>query len=282
MQRVHDVEGVFPHLVDEAAILDKVAIAVWGSRRTRCPLLLKKLGNVAIGGNRSFYARCERFQHSVSGNSGQLVYGRMRPFENLPPYVLTMWAGGSPLTCADVLRVLDGFFRRGYRAIVSRVELTFDTALFSQWHFDRELCCRANVSEFNNGRGERTVYVGGTKGPWQGRIYQKTTSIARVEFILRKQFLRQHGIRTPQDLLLLKAVDLWKLVGFHTVIEGEDHALPPRIRKPWAARGLLLSPVIPAPIIEDILRDAHVDPRPWIARSKREILLRGMQERLIW
>ncbi len=275
-------DGVFEHFINNAGFLDKVEVAVWGRRRKRPSPLILGAKNFAIGGPLSFYARCMRRRHGASGNRAQVKYGRMRQFKNLRPFVVTMWSGESPLTCADVALFLDGFFRRGHKAVVSRVELTFDTSGIPLWRFGRDLCCRARVTEHWGKNGKVTLYVGGANSPLQLRIYEKSDSIVRVEFILRSQMLRKLHVYKLQDLLLLKRADIWKHVGFHEVVHTEGHLLPARVREPWIKNGLRLPPAMPASIVERELRAARINPDRWVVRSDRELLLRKMQRRLIW
>jgi hypothetical protein len=195
--------------------------------------------------------------------------------------VLTVWSHSSPVTCADVFLILDGLFRRGYTAAISSVELTFDTAGTPLWRFGRDLCSRATVTELGS-QARRTLYVGGPRSPWQVRIYQKTLSLVRVEFVLRSTFLRAHGIRRPQDLLRLRKVDLWRLVSFRVVDRASRYALPPRASEPWLKHGLPLPPAMPASIVERELRSAGLSPRRWVIRSDCETLLRKMQRAMIW
>lgn len=274
--------GIYPHLANSAAFFDRIVVAVWGVRRKRPLQRIKGESNIAIGGPLSFYARCLPRFHTVSGNSLQLKYGVRRRYANLSPYVVTVWAGASPVTCADLLLILDGLMRRGYKALISCAELTFDTQSIPLWRFGRELCSRASVTEVTGTNGMVTIYVGTPRSPWQMRIYGKGYSIVRVEFILRSAFLRAHRIHKPQDLLLLKKADLWNHVGFREVDHSEGGALPLRVRDRWLSCGLALPPAAPASIVERALRDAHINPSRWVIRSDRETLLHKMQKNLIW
>ena len=275
--------GVFSHLINEAAFFDKVTLNVWGQRRRRSPVGIRHEANFAIGGPSRFYARCIRARHVASGNNFQVRYGVMRPYKNLSPYVVTVWAGGTPVSCADVLLVLDTYMRTGYRVTVSAVEMTFDSSGIPLWRFTRDLITRAKLikQEFSR-EGAATVYVGGRKNPWQLRIYQKTPSIVRVEFILRSRFLREHCINLPQELSLLRRLNLSEVVSFQEVKQDGTHRLPLRVRAHWEQLGHGLPPSMPASIILRELRSSHVDPQPWIVPSARELLLHKMAKHLVW
>lgn len=274
--------GVFSYLIDQAAFMDKIVVDVRGVRRKRSAASITGNGNRAIGGPGRFYARCIPRRHEVSGNKLQLKYGVMKPYKSLSPFKVTIWANRSPVTCSDVLLVLDGFFRIGYKAVVSSVELTFDTSGVQLWQFQRDLCSRARKTEVGDGRGVPTVYVGGVRSGRELRIYEKSPSIVRVEFVLRSVFLRAHGIRRLQDLLLLKKVNLWRHVSFRKVNHDAGDSLPPRVREPWLQRGLALPPAMPACIVERELRDAGIQPGDWVVWSERQKLLRKMQRATIW
>jgi len=273
---------VFPHLVNQAAFVDKVVAEIWGSRRKRSiPRIIGK-SNVPIGGPHSFYARCLSRRHALSGNPLQLKYGRMRNYANLSPLKLTMFTLGSPITCADLLMSLDGLLQRGYRVVISSVELTFDTQGIPLGTFGRDLCSCAHVTEVEDASGRTTIYVGGSRSPWQLRIYHKTYFTVRVEFIVRSRFLRALNIRRPQDLLLLKKADLWRHAGFREIDSSQGYALPARIRRPWSERGLTLPPAVPASIVQKELRLVGINPARWVVPSKREALLRNMQDHIVW
>jgi hypothetical protein len=274
--------GVFPHFVGNAAFFDKVVAGVRGKRRQRPAEGIALARNLAIGGPNRFYARCERGRHSVSGNTLQLRYGLMRRYTNLSPFMVTVWANGSPVTCADLLLTLDRFMRRGYRTVIASVELTFDVEGIPLWRFARDLCTRAQVRAVYGRNGTETIYVGAPRSPWQARIYQKTRSIARVEFILRSAFLRALNIRRPQELCVLRTAKLWQKVGFCEVDQTYGHALPSRIRNVWSGCGFGLPPIMPASIVLRQLRNAQVDPATWVIPSPGEKLLRKMQRNLIW
>jgi hypothetical protein len=138
------------------------------------------------------------------------------------------------------------------------------------------------VRKFLDKNGKTTIYVGALRAPRELRLYEKTDSIVRVEFILRSTFLRALSVRKPQDLLLVKNAPLWRKVGFREVsISGA--ATPPRqVRQRWLDRGLTVLRRMPARDVELELRKAGVNPSDWVVRSDRGRLLRRMQKRLIW
>jgi hypothetical protein len=276
------ISGVFPHLVNGAAFVDKVEIAVWGKKRTRVLNYIGQKKNRAIGGFGRSYARCIRGRNIPTGNPLQLKYGVMLPYGNISPYVVVLWAGRLPVTCADVMLAIDGFVRLGCRAKVSRVELTFDTTGIPLERFIWELCTTARSIRVIEGEEGTTVYVGGVNSPLQLKMYDKTHSIVRVEFILQSTFLRNHEIVRPHELSLLRKADVWKHVSFRELDQSQGHALPPKIRRHWIKVGHGLPPNMPAAIIRRALREWRIDPSRWVVRSAREDLLRRMLKNMIW
>jgi hypothetical protein len=276
-------EGVFPFVWNQAAFIDVVTVNVSGTRRTRSDGQILNRQNLAIGGVGRYYGRCIRGCDAVTGNDLQLKYSPLRNYTNLSPFVLTVWAGRGPVTCANVLLVLDSFMRRGYKATISKVELTFDTSEIPLYWFTRDLCTRAQIrEEFNERDGTSTLYAGGTRSPWELRIYKKT-SVVRVEFILRSGFFRRQRIRTPEDLLRLRKANLWRCVSFREVDQSNGDKLPARIKIPWTWLGHGLPPAdLPPSVLLKTLRKVRVDPKPFIVKSPREVLLRRMLKNLIW
>lgn len=277
------MEGIFEHLANKAAFFDKIVINVWGARRKRLPASLLITGNFPIGGPGRFYARAAHGEHCLSGNRFEHKYGRLRNYGNVSPFVVTVWAKGSPVTCADALLVLDALFRKGYRAVPSRVELTFDLDAFALWRLQNDMCARATIAAMGTSDAPcPTYYIGGVRSPWQVRIYRKEGFTSRVEFVFRSQFLRRNSIRCLQELYRLRGARLWRLISFRVV----DHSLtspplPPRVKKLWRHREPLLLGM-PASLFCRSLRDLRIDPRPWLVRSKDERSMRRMLKRMVW
>ena len=273
--------GVFRYLIDEAGFIDKLVVNVWGRRRKRGSTTIASARNLAIGGPGSFYARCIRGYHRISGTPYQLKYGLMRRYTHLSPFVLTMWAGGSPVTCSDAMLLLDGLMRRGYRTVVSSAEVTFDIAKTPHWKLIREICTRSNLFEVVGNDGRTTLYAGKPNSPWQVRIYRKTAEITRIEFVLRSTFLRSIHIHSIQDLLLLKPALLWQHLDFRTV---DEYTTVAATKAPswWLKAGLPWPPILPARLAEHVLRRAGVNPQDYVIPSEIGNTLRRMRRRLIW
>jgi hypothetical protein len=276
------ISGVFPHLVNAAAFIDKIEIAVWGIKRAQILAHIATKKSRAIGGHGRAYARCTPGRNTPTGNPLQFRYGKMVPYGNVSPFLVHLLADRQPVTCADALLVVDGFVRRGCRMRVSQIELTFDTEGIPLERFTRDLCTTARTfREFDSEYGA-TLYVGGVNSPWQLKIYQKSYAIVRVEFMLRSTFLRNHGIVRPHEVSLLGKTRLWDHVSFLKVDQSQGDALPTRIRAHWTKIGHGLPPDMPTCIIRKALRESRIDPSRWVVRSPRERLLRRMLKNLIW
>ena len=256
------IPGVFPHLVDAAAFIDVVDIAVWGMRRTWILDYIAPQISKAIGGRGRAYARCIPGRNSPTGNGLQFKYGKMVPYGNVSPFVVHLLADRLPVTCADAQLAIDGFMRVGCKAKVSKIELTFDTQGIPLERFTWELCATARTfREFKGAHGS-TLYVGGVNSPWQLKIYQKSYAIVRIEFTLRSTFLRNLGIVKPHELSLLRNEWLWDRVSFRKVDQSHGHLLPSRMRKHWAKVGHGLPPNMPACVIRQAFRESRIEGRP--------------------
>jgi hypothetical protein len=262
------IPGVFPHLLNTAAFCDKVEIAVRGTRRATVLGHIAQGKNQAIGGSGKAYARCIPGRNIPTGNRMQFKYGVMLPYGNISPFVVTLWAGRLPVTCADVMLVINGFLRQGYRASVSRLELTFDTKGIPLDWFTSELCTTARIFREVEGRFGTTIYAGGVRSEWQLKIYRKGHDIGRIEFTLRSAFLRRHGIVRPEEISLLRKIWLWDHVSFREVDQSRGDELPRRIKEPWIWLDHGLPPDLPPSMVLQALREARVpNPGRWVGHS---------------
>jgi hypothetical protein len=281
--RHHKTPGVFRHFVNCAAFFDVVALNVWGKRRIEALDYFLTETNRPIGGYGRPYGRCVLGCNQPTENPVQFKYGVQLPYGNISPFLVILRAGGLPVTYADMTLAIDAFLRRGWRARIAWVELTFDTEGIPFYLFSQELCTTARaVREFEDEHG-MTLCIGSPRSSWRFKIYRKTYGIVRNEFTLQSRFLRKHGISRPQELLLLRKVNLWDRVSFRRVDQTHGHSLPLRIRDPWTWLGHGLPPAdLPPSVLLKTLREVRVDPKPYIVRSAREKLLRHMQRNLIW
>jgi hypothetical protein len=151
---------------------------------------------VAIAGPRSIYSHAMHGSCSATGNRFQLKFARMLSFGRVPPYYLILYSDRTPLSFAQLIVILNSLFCLGYRVTVSRLELTFDLGDTSVEFLRKHVLTRAEqVRSWCNRQGRRTFYVGRPTSKWQVRIYVKTATVTRFEFMLRRAELRRLGIR---------------------------------------------------------------------------------------
>jgi hypothetical protein len=206
------ISGVFPGLVDRRAFLDKVVVSVWGEKR-ESPDKLWVTRNRPIGGANRNYARSERGVLPDSENPYELRYGTMRLQSIIPPMYLTLRSERTQVTSSDAAKAIEFLCEEVSRATVSQVELTFDLSGVSvEWLRYRIFTRAKTFRRLRDENGRRTLYIGGRSSPWQVRIYDKMPDVVRLEFILRRLFLRKVGINSPPDLALLRDVNLASLI----------------------------------------------------------------------
>lgn len=195
----------FNYLVAYAAFADTLEISVHGERRQK-PLSTVRLGlDSPIGSSHSNYARSQRCTCCVTGNPIEHRYGPFgRNKHRVPPHRIILRSETVPLTVSSVLSVLNALFRAGYRAVVSKCEVTFDThipLLFLLKH----ACCLRTWRRFS----ESSFRFGSPGSGWQVRIYQKAPSVVRLEFVLRRAALRAYGIDSVESLCKVPGLGLF-------------------------------------------------------------------------
>ena len=179
--------AAFDYLLDEAAFIDRVVLNRWGIKRSNAHPPVWE-GTLAIGGAGRMYSRSLHTHCLVSRNPVELRYGNFSGLPNLAPFRLILRSESTPLSLAQVMLVGERFFRQGFHAEVSLVEVTFDTSQFSIPYFSNRIVTRARSRQcFADELGRRTQYVGRTRSPWQLRIYQRTPPLHSRPQILRCQ-----------------------------------------------------------------------------------------------
>ena len=231
-------EGTFSHTVNQCAHFDGVRISVWGQLRRNFEKKISAVRNRPIGGPDSMYSRAIEGLLKATGNPFQLKYGRhpSRPRPYIPPFQLTMRSEDAPVTWAQLTDVMGCLFAVVHRYKISFVELTFDTNLaFEVIVRDFQTSAR-HFRKMQDGEGNRTLYIGSLRSPWQVRIYEKGPRITRVEFALRSKALRALGITHGHELLQLRTADVWRWVSwqeldpFRTGIQVGKKATNPQSR----------------------------------------------------
>jgi hypothetical protein len=208
MKMKFTVEGVFPALFNNRAFLDKVVVSIKGNKRDLSQLEVRRRVKRAIGGSGAKYARLEQGVLASSGNSYDLLYGPMRLVGILPSLVFTLRSDEAPVTVAEIVGAINGICEKGWRASVSLVELTFDFAgLSTEWFRYRVFSSAHTFTTVSDENGNETHYIGGRTSPSQAKTYQKTKDVTRLEFTLRRPFLRQQDIAEPSELEKLRTLD---------------------------------------------------------------------------
>ena len=122
---------------------------------------------------------------------------------------------------------------------VSQVELTFDVTGTTIDYVRQHLIHRAQSDARVLSDGERiTIYVGSPRSAWQVRIYEKTITVLRLEFILRRSFLSRHGINKPEDLLLLRKLKVWDLLSIRRFSAPAVQHASPELGRTQSVRSL--------------------------------------------
>jgi hypothetical protein len=276
--------GTFSHLTDRAGFIDRAELNLRGVRKNRPNEDVTIDSNTAIGGPRRVYARAVHGVCPVTGNPWELRYGVLLPFKRVPPLRLVLRSEKTPLSLAQAELVSHSLIRRGFRSQLSKVEFTFDLTSTSVNFFIRHLETHARIRKVLCDQfGNQTYYVGGTRSPWQLRIYQKTDLIVRVEFIFRRPFLTAHNIQYPHQLVFLRRLDLSALFRLTEVDQAKlsqrEHIADGDSSNRWLySCARTLTP----PEFSKMLRKQRI-PQPGLFVScELQKKLRNMQRRLIW
>jgi hypothetical protein len=201
-------DGVFPAALNQCAFIDTLKVSIWGRRRESPLCAVRGVEKKPIASRRGKYGWVERGIIEATGNRYELVYGPLRLRKILPPLELILRSDQVPITVESAEAAIDAVVEVGDRMIVSYVELTFDLTGRSVDWFEQSIFSSARrFVNLTNEEGRRTHYVGGTTSPWELRVYEKTVEVTRFEFILRRRFLRQRRISSPEDLELLRYLD---------------------------------------------------------------------------
>ena len=279
-----DSGGVFSYLTDQAAFIDRVDLSLWGKRRR------KALGDVSvapsfpIGGEKSVYGRAVDGICRATENPFQLKFGVMRWPGRVPPLRLMLRSQRTPLSGAQVELVSRSLLVRGFRSLVSRVEMTMDLTDTSVDSFKRVLFSTARrYRTLKDMEGRKTYYVGGPRSHWQLRIYEKQADVVRFEFIFRIPFLRKCGVRRSDEVLLLRKVDLNRLVWLREIDASKFQVGYRQNLANYQNRALRSwSQCLSATQFSKALMDWGVARRDLLVPCALESRLSRLQRRLVW
>ena len=131
--------------------------------------------------------------------------------------------------------------------------------------------------------GRKTYYVGAPGSHWQLKIYQKRPAVVRFEFTLRIAFLQKCGLRRPHELVLLRNIDLTRLVWLQEVDQsklkvGDEGRLgnnQNRALRSWAQ-------CLSTRQFSKALKDWGIARRDLLVPCALEWKIRRLQRRLMW
>lgn len=277
--------GVFPDLIDQSGFIDTARFGVWGAFRTGIDLdRFQFTERKPIGGKRRRYAQQLRFVHKPTGNRIWVSYGPFVEFPNLPPYMVKLFSEGEPLTLSEVEAIRQGLFRVGAEFQPSEVELTFDVTRYSISEVRATALNKAERYRLLGNRKGRTIYLGSPKSPWQLRTYEKPdfAGVLRIEFILRRSFLADRDINSPERLIQAKNINLSELVGFWRIDPSMLVSELPEISG-WRKEFLLGDQLWMVEKAGVLRQGWGIKPR-LVSRRLTEIdeLLQAMQAKLVW
>ena len=276
---------VFSWAVNNVAYIHKIALSVDGQLK---PDFEAELRNPVSKGIRatpdSLYSRAVSGSCWLSGNPVEVVYGRRKNFKNVPTLRITMHSKRIPLTAAHVNFLVERLTLKS-QIRVSQVELTFDVTGTTSDYVRQHLIHRAQSDARVLSDGERiTMYVGSPRSAWQVRSYEKTPTVLRLEFILRRSFLSRHGINKPEDVLLLRKLNVWDLLSVRR-FSASSAARVTRTWKNAIGRELVLTwgeYRRPLRLLPRILKNHGVHPHQVLRCTRLQKTMEEMQKRLVW
>jgi hypothetical protein len=284
--RINEV-GVFMNLANRRAFLDKLTVGIRGVRKEWAGPAVQLEPSEAIGGSGRNYAR-KQAGVTATGNSFDLLYGRMRLIGIIPSMIMTLRSDRKPITVEETTKAIDAVCKKEWRAAISQVELTFDFTGLSIEFFHRRIFSSAHrFATIRDEKGRQTDYIGGRTSPWQVRIYQKTERVVRLEFVLRRPFLRQQGITKIPELKKLCTIDFSRRVWLRELDAVALKSLERRVQKSEkedVRRRILLKWFRDLPLRKSIPRAKKyfdAQPEKLTFKSPVDERLRRMQSRFV-
>lgn len=258
----------FRLLVADASFVDTLVLSIRGARKKRTGYKVRLGRNVPIASHSSNYARTQHGHCCLTGNPLEVRYGRIRPSrKRVPPFSVVIRSEVTPVTLESAVASVEALFRKGYRATISRFELTFDTHIPLRF-IARHAVCRLRM---RNWRG--SLYFGSARSDWQIRVYQKAPGITRVEWVLRRGFLQSFGINSLQKIKDAAQLPIFGSFALREFRQGGAT----RLRH----RGLVTGPVRMRRFRKFCSKHS-LSFRYWTATCPEERLLRRMLSRFVW
>ena len=273
-------------MVDCAAFVDKIVLSIGGKLKQHFDDELVHVRSTGILHPGTIYSRCVRGVFGESGNPVVFLYGKAKKFDNVPAMQIVMQSTVIPVTAAQSTFLIRKITQNAMKVTVSSLELTFDVTGVSVDYILDHLIHRARGGlRVLSKRRRKTIYVGSPRSKWQARIYQKRNDVVRLEFILRRSFLSRHGINQPEDVLLLRKLNIWNLLSIRRfsansamrVTKGwTENPWGRQIVRTWGSRDRPLAALAP------ILRDNKVHPNQVLRPTRLQRRLMRMQKRFVW
>jgi hypothetical protein len=277
--------NIFSHLLNAAAFVDTITLNVDGELSKTYEKELSSSKNIGILNPNALFSRCVFATWPVTGNPITITYGKAKHFKTLPRLLIKLRSENVPLTGAQVQLLINRLTNSSPDVTVSSLELTFDvTGVELQWVRNNLLHRAKRIRILKDTTGRQTIYVGSAKSSWQARIYQKTETILRLEFILRRPFLKDHNINRPEDIVLLRKLNIWRLLSLRRF--SRSHAI--QVTKHWAnpvAKNILIDWARWNRSREGLvrmLRINRVDFKRILRKTRLQRTLEHMQHQLIW
>jgi hypothetical protein len=285
-QRERPSTRIFSWAVNSVAFIDKIVLSVDGHLKSDFE---NELHHPVSRGIRakptSLYSRAVSGVVWLSGNPADVVYGRRKRFKNVPTVRVTIHSKRVPVTGAQVMMLIKSLTAGASEIRVSNVEFTFDVTGATIDYVRTHLIYRAQLDARVLSDGQRiTIYAGSPHSAWQVRIYEKTRTTLRLEFILRRSYLSRHGINQPEDLLLLRKLNVWELLS----VRRFSASSAARVTKTWdntIGKELVLTwgeYRRPLRLLPRILRNHKVDPDQVLQRTRLQKKMQEMQKRFVW
>jgi hypothetical protein len=276
--------GVFSYLVNKAAFLDRIVLSVWSGGKPVSDQI-SEVRNVGILSGDSLYSRCLSGKWTLTGNPVQILYGKVSLLPRVPPFRLILRSEAIPITGAQINTLARSIFPNAVRMQVSQVELTLDLKGLSVPHFRRCMVHHARGWSEKSGLADRkTLYVGSRCSPWQVVIYDKAANIVRYEVVLRRGFLFKRGLSSPDALVTLRQLDLWRLASVRrfrrervvSATEGWSNTTLKEMLLDWDVDGR------PLQTLYRFLRKTGIQPDSVLRRSSCQLRMDEMLRNLIW
>ena len=277
------VSGVFPHLVNKAAFVDKLTAGIDGELRRRIDPSFTEVLNPAIGGPGRPYARSLHYIYEPTGNPLELKYGANRMYPGLFDTKLVLRSEKTAIAHAEVSDIHDRLFRKGHRISLRGIEFTFDVSIPFSFFAIHILSRARSVRSIADDRNRQTLYAGTSRAPWMLRVYQKTRTITRVEYVLRHSLLAKAEVTRLENLGKLKEFELNRMARFPAICQ---RAFEDLIRGKFSGKRSDLLREWPghwsSATLLKVLREENLDGHGILRVSAEEQLLRKMQDGFQW